>query len=200
MNYYKSYGLAIEGLVRHHKVDPLEYNAKVDDALPLEEVIKPNPQLRGLLESFDRENIRLWLFTNAYINHANRVIKLLGLEGIFEGITFCDYGAERLLCKPHKDMFAKAMKEAGVENVEDCYFVGKSCFSLTGWLSSHFTLTTLCNRRQWPQYQGCTCTRLDSDTSGGAISKSTRDSCWKVSNSESPRTETDLPTVVQIFF
>ncbi len=32
--YYQNYGLAIEGLVRHHQIDPLEYNAKVDDALP----------------------------------------------------------------------------------------------------------------------------------------------------------------------
>lgn len=28
--YYRNYGLAIEGLVRHHEIDPLEYNSKVD--------------------------------------------------------------------------------------------------------------------------------------------------------------------------
>jgi hypothetical protein len=28
--YYREYGLAIEGLVRHHKVDALEYNTKVE--------------------------------------------------------------------------------------------------------------------------------------------------------------------------
>jgi pyrimidine and pyridine-specific 5'-nucleotidase len=33
-DYYRTYGLAIEGLVRHHKIDPLEYNRQVDDALP----------------------------------------------------------------------------------------------------------------------------------------------------------------------
>jgi hypothetical protein len=42
--YYQEYGLAIEGLVRHHKVDALEYNRKVDDALPLEDIIKPDPE------------------------------------------------------------------------------------------------------------------------------------------------------------
>ena len=123
--YYKDYGLAIEGLVRHHKVDPLEYNSKVDDALPLEQVIKPNPQLRKLLEDIDISKVRLWLFTNAYVNHGKRVVKLLEIEDLFEGITYCDYATEEFICKPHKKMFAKAQKEAGVSDAHQCYFVGK---------------------------------------------------------------------------
>lgn len=122
--YYKDYGLAIEGLVRHHKVDPLEYNAQVDDALPMEDIIHPDPGLRELLEDIDRRKVKMWLFTNAYITHARRVVKLLGVADLFEGITFCDYGAKSLLCKPHNAMFAKAMREAEIDRVEDCYFVG----------------------------------------------------------------------------
>lgn len=124
--YYRDYGLAIEGLVRHHTVDPLDFNAKVDDALPLQDILKPNPQLQKLLSDIDTDRVKLWLFTNAYITHATRVVKLLGLEKFFEGITYCDYGAEKLLAKPHKDMFSKAMREAGVENTKDCYFVGET--------------------------------------------------------------------------
>lgn len=124
MKYFKEYGLAIEGLVRFHKVDPLEYNAKVDDALPLEEAIKPDPQLRKLLLDIDRSEVTPWLFTNAYITHGKRVVRLLGVEDCFDGITFCDYAAEQLVCKPHKDMFMRAMKESGARSVEDCYFVG----------------------------------------------------------------------------
>lgn len=143
LKYYKDYGLAIEGLVRNHKVDPLEYNSKVDDALPLEKVIKPNPRLRKMLEDIDRSKVRLWLFTNAYINHGKRVVKLLGIEDLFEGITYCDYGAEKFVCKPHKDMFQKAMGEAGVERVEDCYFVDDSASNVRaaqelGWTAVHF--------------------------------------------------------------
>jgi pyrimidine and pyridine-specific 5'-nucleotidase len=123
--YYKEYGLAIEGLVRHHKVDALEYNRKVDDALPLEDVIKPNPELRKLLEDIDRSKIRMWLFTNAYVTHGKRVVKLLGIDDLFEGMTFCDYGAAPFACKPHPEMFNKAMKEAGIEDNSKCYFVGE---------------------------------------------------------------------------
>ncbi|SMR59184.1 unnamed protein product [Zymoseptoria tritici ST99CH_1E4] len=140
--YYKDYGLAIEGLVRHHKVDPLEYNAKVDDALPLEDIIKPDPKLRKLIEDIDREKVKPWLFTNAYITHGKRVVKLLGIDHLFEGITYCDYGAEKLLCKPDPDMFAKAMRESGATDWSQCYYVDDSGLNAIGgkaygWHTAH---------------------------------------------------------------
>ena len=135
--YYTEYGLAIEGLVRHHKVDPLEYNAAVDDALPLDGVIAPDPKLRQLLEDIDTSKVRLWLFTNAYITHGLRVVKLLQVDDLFEGITFCDYSQDRLICKPHNSMFDKAEAEAGVRGAEDCYFVGTSKI-LRIWLPVRF--------------------------------------------------------------
>jgi pyrimidine and pyridine-specific 5'-nucleotidase len=123
--YYKNYGLAITGLVLHHQIDPLDYNAKVDDALPLEGIINPNPQLRKLLEDIDTSKVRMWLVTNAYVTHAKRVLKLLGIDDLFEGLTYCDYAEMPIVCKPHKEMFVKAMNEAGVERPEDCFFVGE---------------------------------------------------------------------------
>lgn len=139
MRYYKEYGLAIEGLVRHHKVDPLEYNRLVDDALPLEDVLSPNPKLRKLIEDLDRTKVKPWLFTNAYISHGKRVVKLLEIEDLFEGITYCDYGAQPLLCKPAPAMFEKAMKEANITNVKDCYFVGMLSLSNLSMISTNGT-------------------------------------------------------------
>ena len=124
MKYYKDYGLAISGLVKHHKVDPLEYNREVDDKLPLDGLISPNPDLRKLLEDIDTSKVKPWLFTNAYITHAQRVIKLLGVEDLFEGITFCDYRKLPFICKPHPEMYAKAEREAGAPHSKACYFVG----------------------------------------------------------------------------
>ena len=129
LKYYKDYGLAIEGLVRHHKVDPMDYNAKVDDALPLQEAIKPNLQLRKLLEDIDKSKVRLWLLTNAYVTHGQRVVRLLQIDDLFDGMTYCDYAALPFVCKPQKAMCEKAMTEAGVQDVSKCYFVGKTpCF------------------------------------------------------------------------
>ena len=140
--YYKDYGLAIEGLVRHHKVDPLEYNKQVDDALPLEDILGPDAELRRFLETLDTTKVKPWLLTNAYITHGKRVVRLLGVDDLFEGITFCDYGAHPFLCKPAPDMFAKAMREAGIKAVKDCYFVDDSAINATGaekfgWSSVH---------------------------------------------------------------
>lgn len=123
--YYKTYGLAIEGLVKHHKIDPLEYNRQVDDAIPLESILSPDPELRQLLLGIDTTKLKMVLFTNAYVTHAKRVVRLLGVDDLFEGMTFCDYGAERLICKPYVEMYEKAMREAGVKDFKKCYFVGK---------------------------------------------------------------------------
>ncbi|KAF2450932.1 pyrimidine 5-nucleotidase [Karstenula rhodostoma CBS 690.94] len=142
LKYYREYGLAIEGLVRHHKVDPLEYNAKVDDALPLEDIIKPNPELRKLLEDIDTSKVRMWLFTNAYVTHGTKVVKLLEIDDLFEDMTYCDYGSDKFYCKPHAEMFDKAMEQAGVKLNENCYFVDDSFINTKaaqerGWHTAH---------------------------------------------------------------
>ncbi|KAJ8119552.1 hypothetical protein ONZ43_g3519 [Nemania bipapillata] len=123
--YYQKYGLAIGGLMRHHDVDPLHFNSQVDDALPLGNLIQPRIEINRLLQDIDRSKVKLWLFTNAYVNHGRRVVKLLGIDHMFDGITYCDYTTLPFVSKPQEEMFAKAMMEAGAHDMEDCYFVGK---------------------------------------------------------------------------
>ncbi|KAL4791515.1 Haloacid dehalogenase-like hydrolase-domain-containing protein [Aspergillus venezuelensis] len=125
MKYYKEYGLAIEGLTRHHKIDPLEFNRLVDDALPLDDILKPDLKLRKLLEDIDTSKVKLWLLTNAYVNHGKRVVKLLQVDDLFEGITYCDYAKPPLVCKPSQEMYDKAEADAEATNKE-IYFVGES--------------------------------------------------------------------------
>ena len=128
--YYKEYGLAIEGLTRFHKVDPLEFNREVDDALPLEQLLKPDPRLRKLLLDIDTSKVKLWLFTNAYVTHGQRVVKILGIDDLFEGMTYCDYSEFPIKCKPHAAMFEKAEAEAGASSAKECYFVGMRSLDL----------------------------------------------------------------------
>ncbi|PYI25066.1 pyrimidine 5'-nucleotidase [Aspergillus indologenus CBS 114.80] len=142
MKYYKEYGLAIEGLTRHHKIDPLAFNREVDDALPLDEILKPDPQLRRLLEDIDRSQVRLWLLTNAYVTHAKRVVRLLEVDDLFEGVTYCDYSQTPLVCKPSQVMYDKAEREAGASSSAECYFVddsGSNCKHAAerGWAVAH---------------------------------------------------------------
>jgi len=105
----------------------MNFNHEVDDALPLDNVITPNPQLRKLLEDIDKSKVKLWLFTNAYITHAQRVVRLLGIEDMFGGITYCDYSKMPLVCKPHAEMYEKAEMEAGAASSDNCFFIGMTC-------------------------------------------------------------------------
>ncbi|ETI26785.1 pyrimidine 5'-nucleotidase [Cladophialophora carrionii CBS 160.54] len=125
--YYQDYGLAIEGLARFHKIDPLDFNREVDDALPLDELLEPHPETRALLQRFDPAKVKLWLFTNAHVTHGRRVVRLLGIDDLFEGITYCDYARVPLVPKPLPEMFAKAEREAGVSvHTPAVYFVDDS--------------------------------------------------------------------------
>lgn len=152
--YYSEYGLAIEGLVRRNHVDAMEYNEEVDDALPLEKFLKPDPRLHAMLSKIDRRKYKLWLCTNAYRNHGIRVVKLLGISEFFEGITFCDYAARPLICKPMPQFFLTTMKDLGIvyENSGDSdeggrpdrpiYFVDDSAQNVEaaekhGWKAVH---------------------------------------------------------------
>lgn len=130
MNYYKTYGLALEGLVRNHKVDALEYNRLVDDSLDLKSVLSYNQPLRDMLIRIKQSHKfdHFWLLTNAYKNHALRVISFLGIGDLFEGLTFCDYSQFPIICKPMKPFFDKCLK---ITNVDDdhklqVYFVDDS--------------------------------------------------------------------------
>lgn len=126
LQYYKDYGLAIEGLARHHQVDPLDFNREVDDALPLDELLSPDPEVRRILESFDKSKVKMWLFTNAHITHGKRVVKIMEIDDLFEGITYCNYAESPLVPKPLPAMFEKAEREAGVTDHTKLYFVDDS--------------------------------------------------------------------------
>ncbi|RKP32764.1 pyrimidine 5-nucleotidase [Metschnikowia bicuspidata] len=107
VDYFQTYGLALEGLVRMHQVDAMDYNLKVDDALDLESVLSYNPRLREMLirvKLLGRFDL-FWLATNAYKNHAFRVISILGVADLFDGLTFCDYAQYPIVCKPMPEFF-----------------------------------------------------------------------------------------------
>lgn len=66
----------------------MAYNREVDDTLELDTVLKPDESLTELLSCLDTSKVKLWIFTNAYITHARRVLKLLDIERFFEGPQF----------------------------------------------------------------------------------------------------------------
>ncbi|KAJ7638912.1 HAD-like domain-containing protein [Roridomyces roridus] len=112
LQYYTKYGLALRGLMLHHDVDPLDFDRKCDQSLPLEDLIKPDPALRKLLQDIDRSKIRL---------HAERVLRILNLDDQIEGLIFCDYTQPNFSCKPDPEFYHQAMEKAGVTDPSTCY-------------------------------------------------------------------------------
>ncbi|KAF9485272.1 pyrimidine 5-nucleotidase [Pholiota conissans] len=123
LKYYTQYGLALRGLTRHHDVDPLDFDQKCDGSLPLESMITYDPKLRKLLEDIDRTKVRVWALTNAYRVHAERVLRILRLDDLIEGIVFCDYTVKNFVCKPEPEYYEMAMKQANINDPSKCYFI-----------------------------------------------------------------------------
>jgi len=104
----------------------LDFDRKCDGSLPLEEMIKPDPELRKLLQDIDRSKARVWGLTNAYSTHAKRVLSILGITDQFEGLVYCDYASPRFACKPETEFFNNALTIAGVTDPSKCYFIDDS--------------------------------------------------------------------------
>ena len=138
--YYKTYGLAIRGLVKHHQIDPLDYDRKCDASLPLEEILRPDHDIKRLLSDIDRTRVRVFALTNAYKHHADRVLRLLDLADQVEGIVYCDYGVPDFACKPELDYYRAALRVVEAKPETRIYFVDDSSLNIVaakelGWHS-----------------------------------------------------------------
>jgi pyrimidine and pyridine-specific 5'-nucleotidase len=146
--YLHEFGSTIEGLVHHHQVNPMFFNKQVDDSLPLEDILEEDLQLQRTLARFDRTRVKLWLLTNAHITHARRVVRILGVQRFFEGITFCDYASGKLLLKPSQKMYVAAERDADVGDVRQCFFVDNSVQNCVAAQKRGWTVVHLCESSQ----------------------------------------------------
>lgn len=86
-------------------------------------MISYNHQVRKLFEDIDRSRVRVWALTNAYrvvsfsvsratitlgiviIQHAERVLRILKLTDLIDGLVFCDYSLKDFSCKPEPKFY-----------------------------------------------------------------------------------------------
>ncbi|MCU0485047.1 MAG: pyrimidine 5'-nucleotidase [Anaerolineales bacterium] len=112
--YLESYGTTLRGLQHFYPVDTEDYLHYVHN-LPLAEYIQPDARLRPILQKLPENR---WIFTNADIAHAQRVLQVLNLEDCFLGII--DVRAIGFSNKPQPEAYLKAMQIAQVEDPEQC--------------------------------------------------------------------------------
>jgi len=127
--YYKEYGLTLKGLMFHHEVDPSHYLDFVHGGLELSKHLQPDPELRAMLSKMSR-SVKKWVFSNADLPHCERVIKMLDIDGIFDGIL--DYLQLLDNCKPHPISYEIAITLAESKNYDGCIMLDDSLENLIG--------------------------------------------------------------------
>jgi pyrimidine 5'-nucleotidase len=141
--YYANFGTTLRGLQQHYQIDADAYLAYVHD-LPLEDFLRPDPDLRTLLISLPQAR---WIFTNADADHARRVMTILGVEDCFSGII--DVKSLDYVCKPQPEAYRRAIAIAGGVRPEESILLDDSLTNLVGASQAGFT-TVLVGNDQAP--------------------------------------------------
>lgn len=105
--YFLQYGTTLAGLQKHHRVDPEEYQAYVH-GIDLEQYLTEDRALQSMLGKVKQQ---LWVFTNASLHHAQRVLDVLNVSAYFSGII--DAEAVDYQPKPAPSAYRKALQIAG---------------------------------------------------------------------------------------
>lgn len=107
LQYWKTYGTTLSGLIAHHHIDPDDYLAYVHE-IDLS-CIAPAPLLGQTIDNLSGQKI---IYTNGSQEHARRILTHMGLEACFSGI----YAMEDTdyVAKPAKAAFEKVFSLAGV--------------------------------------------------------------------------------------
>lgn len=106
--YWRAHGTTLAGLMAHHPIDPAEYLADVHDI-----DLSALPRDPALVQAVRLLPGRRIVHTNGSRQHAQQVVRHLGLEGAFDalfGIEDSDH-----IPKPHAHAFDRIMTQAGID-------------------------------------------------------------------------------------
>lgn len=124
MQYFKSYGTTLNGLRIHHNVDPLDYLNFVHD-VPIDSFLQPNHELREMLAHLDQKRV---IFTNASVDHAERVINQLGIEKQIDQVI--DIITLEYHNKPEPRAYSLALSLTGETDPSACLLVDDRSINL----------------------------------------------------------------------
>lgn len=111
--YWKEYGVTLQGLIRHHGVDPEDYLDYVHD-VDVATRLAPDPGLGQALSEISQPK---FVFTNGTREHAQRVLGALGVAEHFEEIF--DIRVATYMPKPFTAPYRQVLDTLGLE--------GRSC-------------------------------------------------------------------------
>ncbi len=121
--YWQDYGATLQGLVRHFSIDPEDYLDYVHD-IDVSGRLAPDPDLR---QALDQLPVSRYVFTNGSREHANQVIDVLGLQGIFDEIF--DIRIANYQPKPNPDPYHNVLQKLKLD-ARHCVMIEDSLSNL----------------------------------------------------------------------
>jgi putative hydrolase of the HAD superfamily len=115
--YLERYGTTLQGLVRHHGVDPVDYLEFVHD-LPLGSYLQPDAELQRILAGLAFHRV---VFTNSHRGHAMAVLRALDIESEVDQIV--DILALELHNKPMPEAYVRALRLVNDPSPQACVMV-----------------------------------------------------------------------------
>jgi len=104
VRYWKTYGTTMRGLRENFEIDEVDFLEYVHN-VPVEDLLEPDTRLRRILSSVEHS---MYIFTNADIKHAKRVLAALGIADLLDGIF--DVKTLNLLAKPDPRSYTAVME------------------------------------------------------------------------------------------
>ena len=140
-NYFHKYNTSLNGLMIHHEVDPKEFLKYVHD-IDLS-CLNKNDDLRNELINL---NLKKYVFTNGSREHAENIIRHLGIEDLFDDIF--DIVDAEYFPKPDPKNYDLMLKKFHINPKETLYIedIAKN-LSIAKKLGT--TTVWLINEEQW---------------------------------------------------
>lgn len=116
-HYWERYGATLQGLVRHHGINPHHFLHATHQFDDLKKVVQHAPHLKAVFRQLSGRKI---LFSNAPRAYALAVLDILGIRQFFEAV----YTVERLRFypKPSMQAFRRLLEQERLKP-ENCIFV-----------------------------------------------------------------------------
>ncbi len=115
-HYWQEYGATLQGLIRHHGIDPEDYLDYVH-AVDVKDKISIDNELFEILNNL---SLPSYVFTNGSRCHVDRVVAALGLDGLFADVF--DIRIANYQPKPNPDPYRQVLDKLALPG-DQCVMV-----------------------------------------------------------------------------
>jgi len=125
VHYWQRYGATLSGMMRHHATNPAHFLWHTHQFSELSQMVVYEPQLRQVLQRLPGKK---FVFSNAPLHYARAVLKLLGVDDLFDDLFAIEHtryrpkpclaGFMRLLRKHRLTPTRCVMVEDSAENLQ----------------------------------------------------------------------------------